>query len=97
MQPSLDHAPDNVFLTSNLACLVFQQLDNQLNLAVFPTVLSPLPPPKSVAAESGKNSNILSVEYFCSAVSPPGERLIMTKRNTQMFWAGPFFKLRNDT
>ena len=49
------------FLTSNLACLVFQQLDNQLNLAVFPTVLSPLPPPKSVAAESGKNSNILSV------------------------------------
>ena len=101
VQPGLDHAPGNVFLTSNLACLVFQQLDNQLNLAVFPTVLSPLPPPKSVAAESGKNSNILSVKYFCSAMSHPGKRLkrtlfIMTKHNTQMFWASPFFKLRND-
>ncbi|ESO95114.1 hypothetical protein LOTGIDRAFT_160876 [Lottia gigantea] len=28
------------------------QFDNQLNQAIFPTVLSPLPPPKSVAAES---------------------------------------------
>ena len=66
VQPGPDHAPGNVFPTTNLACLVFQQLDNQLNLAVFPTVLSPLPPPKSVAAESGKNSNVLSVKYFCS-------------------------------
>jgi hypothetical protein len=34
-------------------CFVFQ-LDNQLPGAIFPTVIAPIPPPKSVAAESGK-------------------------------------------
>ena len=29
------------------------QLDNQLPEAIFPTVIAPVPPPKSVAAESG--------------------------------------------
>jgi len=32
----------------------FFQLDNQLSGAVFRTVLAPIPPPKSVAADSGK-------------------------------------------
>nr|KAG5695916.1 hypothetical protein BaRGS_017354 [Batillaria attramentaria] len=54
------------------------QLDNQLSHAVFPTVLSPLPPPKSVAAESvpkpftevsvmmrkHEHSNVQQIKYF---------------------------------
>ncbi|CAL1529957.1 unnamed protein product [Lymnaea stagnalis] len=54
------------------------QFDNQLRHAVFPTVLSPLPPPKSVAAESvpkpfievslmnriHEHSNLVQIKYF---------------------------------
>ena len=40
-----------ICLYFNLMC---SQLDNQLPGAVFPTVLAPIPPPKSVAADSGK-------------------------------------------
>jgi len=35
----------------------FFQLDNQLAGAVFSTVLAPVPPPKTVAAESGQYEN----------------------------------------
>ncbi|KAK6178554.1 hypothetical protein SNE40_013319 [Patella caerulea] len=54
------------------------QFDNQLTQATFPTVLSPLPPPKSVAAESvpkpftevsmlmrkHEHSNVMQITYF---------------------------------
>ncbi|XP_036365427.1 vacuolar protein sorting-associated protein 13A [Octopus sinensis] len=54
------------------------QLDNQISGAVFPTVLAPIPPPKSVAADSvpkpfteisimqrkHEHSNIVQVKYF---------------------------------
>ncbi|KAH9502234.1 hypothetical protein Btru_070491 [Bulinus truncatus] len=54
------------------------QFDNQLRHAVFPTILSPLPPPRSVAAESipkpfievslmnriHEHSNLVQVKYF---------------------------------
>ncbi|XP_059141648.1 intermembrane lipid transfer protein VPS13A-like [Physella acuta] len=54
------------------------QFDNQLRHAVFPTVLSPLPPPKSVAADSvpkpfievslmnriHEHSNLVQIKYF---------------------------------
>ncbi|KAL4216396.1 Vacuolar protein [Mactra antiquata] len=54
------------------------QLDNQVSGSVFPTVLSPMPPPKSVAAESvpkpfteismmmrkHEHSNIAQMKYF---------------------------------
>ena len=36
--------------------LLLTQLDNQLAGAVFSTVLAPVPPPKTVAAESGECS-----------------------------------------
>ena len=29
------------------------QIDNQMPAAIFPTILAPIPPPKSVSAESG--------------------------------------------
>ncbi len=32
------------------------QMDNQLPACVFPTVIAPVPPPKSVAAESGSQA-----------------------------------------
>ncbi|KAJ8307904.1 hypothetical protein KUTeg_014551 [Tegillarca granosa] len=38
------------------------QIDNQISGAVFPTVLAPLPPPKSVAADSGKYFKVLIQE-----------------------------------
>ncbi|GAB1605843.1 Hypothetical predicted protein [Argonauta hians] len=54
------------------------QLDNQISGAVFPTVLAPIPPPKSVAADSvpkpfteisimqrkHEHSNVVQVKYF---------------------------------
>ncbi|XP_055872705.1 intermembrane lipid transfer protein VPS13C-like isoform X9 [Biomphalaria glabrata] len=54
------------------------QFDNQLRHAVFPTILSPLPPPRSVAAESipkpfievslmnkiHEHSNLVQIKYF---------------------------------
>lgn len=54
------------------------QLDNQISGAVFPTVLAPIPPPKSVAAESvpkpftevsimqrkHEHSNVTQIKYF---------------------------------
>lgn len=39
------------------------QLDNQTNIYVFPTVLAPIPPPKSVASDSGQWPNYWD---FCS-------------------------------
>ena len=43
------------FYNSLISECFYFQLDNQIPGAVFPTVIAPIPPPKSVAAESGKN------------------------------------------
>ena len=54
---------------STEACVVVVvydvQLDNQLPGAVFPIVFAPVPPPKSVAAETGQSSLILFTYAPC--------------------------------
>jgi len=54
---------------STEACVVVVvydvQLDNQLPGAVFPIVFAPVPPPKSVAAETGQSSLILFIYALC--------------------------------
>jgi len=51
-------------------CLLLSQLDNQLAGAVFSTVLAPVPPPKTVAAESGQCLLASSMfSYYCFALA----------------------------
>jgi len=58
--------------------LLLTQLDNQLAGAVFSTVLAPVPPPKTVAAESGQCLLILIVFIVSSLMYGVRFPLLMT-------------------
>lgn len=48
-----------------ISVFLFQQFDNQMAHAIFPTVLSPVAPPKTVAADSGECSQ---AAFICNAL-----------------------------
>jgi len=44
------------------------QIDNQMYDCIFPVVLAPVPPPKSVAADSGTSYPCVSTKPFLTIV-----------------------------
>ena len=82
------------------------QVDNQLEDCVFPVVLAPVPPPRSLATESvphpfveisivqlvGQRSEVPQFEYFKLLVQECHIRVDMSLLNAM----GPFFVVESD-